>query len=779
MTTQFIVCPKCDAIYHPDICKSVSEGKFKATFCSYKPFPNHPQARKRNPCGAALMTTVKISSKSGSTTAYRPIKVYPYNSLTNAIVELVKKPSFLHNSEVWRRRNNFREFGYMCDLYDGDIWGEYSEFLAAPYNFLLTLNVDWFCPFEHSQYSVGAVYLTIQNLPISIRNKPENIILVGIIPGPTEPHLNLNSYLAPLVSELNVAWSSGIQVPVMIQNQQVTLTIRLALACVACDIPATRKVCGFLGHRATLGCNKCLKRFKQMIDREKASAWTNYSGFNPVLWDKRTHLEHRQHCEAIKAAFEEQGTQTSLQKEESAHGLRYSILLDLPYFDPIRYAIIDPMHNLFLGTGKHVMEVWLERHPILRQNFANLESQIKAFIIPEGIGRLRCKISSHFGGFTADQWRNWITIYSPILLWSVLERESWDCWILFVQAVKMITGCVLSVADIEKSNSLFQEFGTQFEALYGERKCTINMHLHLHLMQSLKDYGPARAFWLYSFERFNGILGSFHTNNTHIEAQIMAKFLDSQFIQVDDTSFVDNEEFYTFLPKSYMPLHHSQGSNSVLSIPLNNVVQFLTQCTGPINNISVSSLESFQNMVNCIGPFSETVLTSQELKRIDSLLCEMFGPQAKAISRFALKFRKATIGDDIVGSTLPGASVASSFVLAHWPGQLLNTTPEWHMGQIQYFLQIEFLTDQTHSGKTQQIQFAFVHWRKPHTYKNLFGEDVAQVCESTILPQCVWSYLPLHRISKRCACITMLVTFPDSTTETVTIACPIALRLKL
>ena len=120
-TTQYIVCPKCDAIYHPDMCKSVSEGKFKATFCSYKPFPTHPHARKRNPCGAALMTAVKINSRSRSTTVFRPVKVYPYNSLTIAIMELVKKPSFLHNCEAWRRRSNFRDFGYFCDLYDGDV----------------------------------------------------------------------------------------------------------------------------------------------------------------------------------------------------------------------------------------------------------------------------------------------------------------------------------------------------------------------------------------------------------------------------------------------------------------------------------------------------------------------------------------------------------------------------------------------------------------------------------------------------------------------------------
>lgn len=32
------------------------------------------------------------------------------------------------------------------------------------------------------------------------------------------------------------------------------------------------------------------------------------------------------------------------------HGIRYCAFSRLPYFDPVRMIIIDPMHNLLLGT---------------------------------------------------------------------------------------------------------------------------------------------------------------------------------------------------------------------------------------------------------------------------------------------------------------------------------------------------------------------------------------------------------------------------------------------
>ena len=41
--------------------------------------------------------------------------------------------------------------------------------------------------------------------------------------------------------------------------------LKAGLLCVACDIPAARKVCGFLGHMAKLGCSKCTKEFTSTL----------------------------------------------------------------------------------------------------------------------------------------------------------------------------------------------------------------------------------------------------------------------------------------------------------------------------------------------------------------------------------------------------------------------------------------------------------------------------------------------------------------------------------
>ena len=62
------------------------------------------------------------------------------------------------------------------------------------------------------------------------------MLLVGVIPGPKEPKLNINSFLKPLVDELLKLWKG---VPLQtIHGTQVL--VRAALLCAACDIPAAQ-----------------------------------------------------------------------------------------------------------------------------------------------------------------------------------------------------------------------------------------------------------------------------------------------------------------------------------------------------------------------------------------------------------------------------------------------------------------------------------------------------------------------------------------------------------
>lgn len=125
--------------------------------------------------------------------------------------------------------------------------------------------------------------------------------------------------------------------------------VRGALICVSCDLPA-KKVAGFLSHSANYGCARCLKEFQGGFGAK------DYSGFDRSLWPPRSNISHRTAIGKIKKSK----NKTERNKLESEYGCRYSVLLKLDYFDPVRMVVIDPMHNLFLGSAKHAMrELWV------------------------------------------------------------------------------------------------------------------------------------------------------------------------------------------------------------------------------------------------------------------------------------------------------------------------------------------------------------------------------------------------------------------------------------
>ena len=151
------------------------------------------------------------------------------------------------------------------------------------------------------------------------------------------------------MDELLIRWNDGVMVG-HAGLQIIPQCFRAALLCVACDIPASRKVCGFTSHRSRMGCNK----YTEAFGVGGVGVPNDYLGFENCR--SRNIIEHRRQIEEILSNT----TQETRSATESLYDARYSQLLRLPYFDYVCFTVVDPMHNLFLGTAKHLVEVWLQ-----------------------------------------------------------------------------------------------------------------------------------------------------------------------------------------------------------------------------------------------------------------------------------------------------------------------------------------------------------------------------------------------------------------------------------
>ena len=143
------------------------------------------------------------------------------------------------------------------------------------------------------------------------------------------------------------------------------------------------------------------------------------------------------------------------------------------------------MHNLFLGTSKHCFEVWIEKSLLSKHTLIDIESKAKMFSVPAGIGRLPCSFSSCYVAFTATQWKNWTTIYSPVILKTILSPDDLRCWLLYVCSCSILCQHCILQSDITSADMFLQQFCRHFERFYGGTSCTFNMHLHIHLKEKV------------------------------------------------------------------------------------------------------------------------------------------------------------------------------------------------------------------------------------------------------------------------------------------------------
>ena len=122
------------------------------------------------------------------------------------------------------------------------------------------------------------------------------------------------------------------------------------------------------------------------------------------------------------------------------------------------------------------------------------------------------------------------------------------------------------------------------------------------------------SFWCFAFERFNGVLGSYHTN-VSIEPQIM-RFFNQQAVQ----NLGIPVEFSNF--KELLPLGNDKGAilNPTLSCTGELVLKLVYLSSPQLNtremDFSSSSIE------NLVGPCTDKVLPND----IYTELCSIYSP---------------------------------------------------------------------------------------------------------------------------------------------------------
>jgi hypothetical protein len=105
-----------------------------------------------------------------------------------------------------------------------------------------------------SKHSTWPVILTIYNLPPWLMQKRKYLLLTILISGPTQPGVDMDVFLEPLMEDMKILWETGVQI--LDEYRKESFTLRAIIFVTINDYPALFTLSG--QFKGKVGCVVCI-----------------------------------------------------------------------------------------------------------------------------------------------------------------------------------------------------------------------------------------------------------------------------------------------------------------------------------------------------------------------------------------------------------------------------------------------------------------------------------------------------------------------------------------
>ena len=280
--------------------------------------------------------------------------------------------------------------------------------------------------------------------------------------------------------------------------------------------------------------------------------------------------------------------------------------------------------------------------------------------------------------------KNWTIIFSVYALYDILPDEDMKYWRYFVLACYYLCNRVISEDHLIVAGNFLKKFCISFENLY----VTINMHLHGHLVSCVRQYGPLYNFWLFNFERYNGILGNISNNKYNIKIQLMTHFdRDNQMMNLKYSAAGQAEMRGVF--KKMLIMNSQRGTLS--DMLAKDYVLYFSIASKNYNHKG----KRLYNLQGFELPFKQKIYQLEEIEH--HCLTSMYGKlypeycQQFVVSQVGWKVSELTFCGNFYSSK-KSRRARSSYISAFWcgaDGDIQEFERMYHLlcyGRVKYFL---------------------------------------------------------------------------------------------
>lgn len=182
-----------------------------------------------------------------------------------------------------------------------------------------------------------------------------------------------------------------------------------------------------------------------------------------------------------------------------------SVLSLMPCFDLIQGCVPDNMHSCLLGVARTMTSMWAgsdnhEKPWYIGKYVSDIDGKLMQIQPPSCVSRVPRSLNDR-KYWKAHEWYMWLLYYSITTLKGILPERYLLHWATFAKGLALLLSENVTSQQVLEAGILFQSFVTKI--LYGLQNMTYNVHLCLHLAQSVRDWGPLWAYSAFTFESYN------------------------------------------------------------------------------------------------------------------------------------------------------------------------------------------------------------------------------------------------------------------------------------
>lgn len=347
----------------------------------------------------------------------------------------------------------------------------------------LIVNIDGFSPFKSSSQTIWPILCKIYTKQDFY--KPFSACVYS---GSAKFKSQVD-FLKDFVNEINVLQEEGL----IINNKLFEVRIKFFV----CDTPARSLIKSTVGHMAFAGCERC-EVMGQKVDKTTV--------FLPTNAAKRSNQSFRSFA-------------------QPDHHTAASISCNInPPIDMIHQFSLDPMHLLYLGCTKRLLDYLLNPSShkvrlseVMKRELARRTKLINKDIPVEFPRKMRC--SDDFGKYEAVELKFFLLYAASVIFKKLLSNEVYNHLMLLVVSCRLLSE-EDPLPHVPAVRQYLKTFVEQAIIIYGPTFISMNVHNLIHICDDIETLKcNLNSLSAFSFESYLGEISSVLRSPTNVVAQ--------------------------------------------------------------------------------------------------------------------------------------------------------------------------------------------------------------------------------------------------------------------